>query len=82
MSGFTLIELTVVLAVIAIVATFSTSSFVVWHKRDQIDARARSMMITLGVAAIMATFAMPVYRQPVAKGHRLDAVTALYRAAQ
>jgi type IV pilus assembly protein PilE len=40
------------------------------------------LMITLGVAAIIATFAMPVYRQQVAKGHRLDAVAALHRAAQ
>jgi type IV pilus assembly protein PilE len=40
------------------------------------------LMITLGVAAIIATFAMPVYRQQVVKGHRLDAVAALYRAAQ
>src|SRR5471032_1387611 len=40
------------------------------------------LMITLGVAAIIATFAMPVYREQVARGHRLDAVTAIYRAAQ
>ncbi|MDB5833634.1 MAG: hypothetical protein JWR14_3464 [Caballeronia sp.] len=40
------------------------------------------LMITLGVAAIIATFAMPVYREQVARGHRLDAVSALYRAAQ
>jgi type IV pilus assembly protein PilE len=40
------------------------------------------LMITLGVAAIIATFAVPVYREQVARGHRLDAVTALYRAAQ
>jgi len=40
------------------------------------------LMITLGVAAIIAMFAMPVYQQQVAKGHRLDAVAALYRAAQ
>jgi type IV pilus assembly protein PilE len=40
------------------------------------------LMITLGVAAIIATFAMPAYRQHLAKGHRLDAVAALYRAAQ
>lgn len=50
LSGFTLVELAVVLAVIAIVATFSTPSFVVWHKRDQIDARARAMMSTLMLA--------------------------------
>jgi type IV pilus assembly protein PilE len=40
------------------------------------------LMITLGVAAIIATFAMPIYREQVARGHRMDAVTALYRAAQ
>jgi len=40
------------------------------------------LMITLGVAAIIATFAMPVYREQVARGHRLDAATAIYRAAQ
>jgi len=40
------------------------------------------LMITLGVAAIIATLAMPAYREQVARGHRLDAVTALYRAAQ
>jgi type IV pilus assembly protein PilE len=40
------------------------------------------LMITLGVAAILAMFAMPVYQQQVTKGHRLDAVAALYRAAQ
>jgi len=39
-------------------------------------------MITLGVAAIIATFATPVFREQVARGHRLDAVTAIYRAAQ
>jgi len=33
LSGFTLVELTVVLAVIAVVATFATPSVVVWHKR-------------------------------------------------
>jgi Tfp pilus assembly protein PilE len=38
-------------------------------------------MITLGVAAIIAMFAMPVYQQQVMKGHRLDAVAAIYRAA-
>jgi type IV pilus assembly protein PilE len=40
------------------------------------------LMITLGVAAIIATFAVPVYREQMARGHRLDAVSALYRAAQ
>ncbi|WP_375508212.1 type IV pilin protein, partial [uncultured Caballeronia sp.] len=40
------------------------------------------LMITLGVAAIIAMFAMPVYQQQVMKGHRLDAGAAIYRAAQ
>lgn len=48
--GFTLVELAVVLAVIAVVATFSAPSFVVWHKRDQVDARARAMLSTLALA--------------------------------
>ena len=47
LSGFTLVELAVVLAIIAVVATFATPSVVVWHRRDQIDARARTMMSTL-----------------------------------
>jgi type IV fimbrial biogenesis protein FimT len=49
-SGFTLVELAVVLAVIAVLATFSTPSFVAWHQRDQIDARARAMIATLVLA--------------------------------
>jgi type IV pilus assembly protein PilE len=40
------------------------------------------LMVTLGVAAVIATFVMPSYRQHVAKGHRMDAAAALYRAAQ
>jgi type IV fimbrial biogenesis protein FimT len=49
-SGFTLVELAVLLAVIAVVVTFATPSVVVWHKRDQLDARARTMMSTLTLA--------------------------------
>jgi type IV pilus assembly protein PilE len=40
------------------------------------------LMIALGVAAIIATFAIPAYRLHVAKAHRVEAATALYRAAQ
>jgi type IV pilus assembly protein PilE len=40
------------------------------------------LMIALGVVAVIATFAMPSYRLHVAKGHRMDAAAALYRAAQ
>jgi type IV pilus assembly protein PilE len=40
------------------------------------------LMIALGVAAIVAMFAIPSYRMHVAKAHRLDAVAALMRAVQ
>jgi type IV fimbrial biogenesis protein FimT len=46
-NGFTLVELVVVIAVIAVLATFATPSFITWHRRDQIDARARALMSTL-----------------------------------
>lgn len=49
-TGFTLIELTVVLAVIAVLATFSMPSFVAWRQRDQVDSRARAMLATLVLA--------------------------------
>ncbi|SAL11543.1 Tfp pilus assembly protein FimT-like protein [Caballeronia humi] len=48
--GFTLVELSVVLAVMAIIATFATPSFVAWHLRDQVDARARALVSTLSLA--------------------------------
>jgi prepilin-type N-terminal cleavage/methylation domain-containing protein len=40
------------------------------------------LMIALGVAAIIATFAIPAYRTHVVKAHRLDAASALVRAVQ
>ncbi|KXU89458.1 pilus assembly protein PilE [Caballeronia megalochromosomata] len=40
------------------------------------------LMIALGVAAIIATFAIPAYRTYVVKAHRLDAASALVRAVQ
>lgn len=49
-SGFTLIELIIVLAVIAVLATFSTPSFIAWHQRDQVDARANALLSTLVLA--------------------------------
>jgi type IV fimbrial biogenesis protein FimT len=48
--GFTLVELCVVLAVMAILATFAAPSFFAWQTRDQVDARARSMFSTLSFA--------------------------------
>jgi type IV pilus assembly protein PilE len=40
------------------------------------------LMIALGVAAIIATFAIPAYRSHAAKAHRMEAAAALYRATQ
>jgi type IV pilus assembly protein PilE len=40
------------------------------------------LMIALGVAAIIAMFAIPAYRAHIAKAHRLDAAAALMRAVQ
>jgi type IV pilus assembly protein PilE len=40
------------------------------------------LMIALGVAAIIAMFALPAYRAHTARAHRLDAAAALMRAVQ
>ncbi|MDR8397502.1 MULTISPECIES: type IV pilin protein [Paraburkholderia] len=40
------------------------------------------LMITLAIAAVLAVFAVPSYRSHVARTHRIDAASALYRAAQ
>lgn len=48
--GFTLIELSVVLAITAIVAMFAAPSFSAWHTRDLVDTRARTLMSTFALA--------------------------------
>ena len=48
--GFTLVELCVVLAVMAMLATFAAPSFFTWQTRDQVDVRARSLLVTLTLA--------------------------------
>jgi type IV pilus assembly protein PilE len=40
------------------------------------------LMIALGVAGIIAMFALPAYRSHVVKANRLDAAAALMRAVQ
>ncbi|WP_250492697.1 type IV pilin protein [Caballeronia sp. GAWG1-1] len=40
------------------------------------------LIIALCIVAIIATFAVPAYRQHVAKAHRLDAAAASMRAVQ
>ena len=48
--GFTLIETLVVVAVLAMIAIMATPSFLAWHVRDQVDARARALLSTLPYA--------------------------------
>ncbi|MDR3097147.1 MAG: type IV pilin protein [Paraburkholderia sp.] len=40
------------------------------------------LVVALAVVAIVAAFALPGWRNQIARGHRIDAVAALYRAAQ
>lgn len=40
------------------------------------------LVIALAIAAILAVFAVPSYRNHVARSHRIDAAAALYRASQ
>lgn len=40
------------------------------------------LMIALAVAATLVVFAVPSYRSHVARTHRIDAASAIYRAAQ
>jgi len=40
------------------------------------------LVVALAAAAIVAAFALPGWRAQIAKGHRIDAVAAIYRAAQ
>lgn len=40
------------------------------------------LVIALAIAATLAAFAIPSYRSHIARTHRIDAASALYRAAQ
>ncbi len=40
------------------------------------------LVVTLAIAATLAAFAIPSYRGHIARAHRTDAASALYRAAQ
>jgi type IV pilus assembly protein PilE len=40
------------------------------------------LVMALAAAAIVAAFAIPGWQAQIARGHRIDAVAALYRAAQ
>ena len=49
-SGFTLIETLITVAILALIVVMATPSFVAWHVRDQVDARARALFSTLSYA--------------------------------
>lgn len=40
------------------------------------------LVVALAMAAVLASYAIPSYRAYSARGHRIDAVIALHRAAQ
>ncbi|MCC8401307.1 prepilin-type N-terminal cleavage/methylation domain-containing protein [Paraburkholderia sp. MMS20-SJTN17] len=40
------------------------------------------LVIALAIVATLAAFAIPTYRSHIARTHRIDAASALYRAAQ
>jgi type IV fimbrial biogenesis protein FimT len=48
--GFTLVETLAVIALLAVIGVLATPSFVAWHLRDQVDARARALVSTLAYA--------------------------------
>jgi type IV fimbrial biogenesis protein FimT len=48
--GFTLVELMVVVVLLAVIAVMATPTFVTWHVRDQIDARAKALVSTFAYA--------------------------------
>lgn len=48
--GFTLVETLVVVALLVAIAVMTAPSFVAWHLRDQVDARAKALASTLGYA--------------------------------
>ncbi|WMY07676.1 GspH/FimT family pseudopilin [Paraburkholderia phenoliruptrix] len=48
--AFTLVETLVIIALFAVIVVMATPSFVAWHVRDQVDARARALLSTLSYA--------------------------------
>jgi type IV fimbrial biogenesis protein FimT len=48
--GFTLVETLAVVVLLALIAVMATPSFIAWHLRDQVDARAKALASTFGYA--------------------------------
>src|ERR1700744_2463212 len=49
-AGFTLVETLAAIALLVVIAVMATPSFVAWHMRDQVDARARTLLSTFTYA--------------------------------
>ncbi|MBN3724665.1 prepilin-type N-terminal cleavage/methylation domain-containing protein [Burkholderia sp. Ac-20379] len=54
MAGITLVESMVAIALLAIVATYASPSFVAWRQRDRVEAAAMSMLAALAAARVEA----------------------------
>jgi type IV pilus assembly protein PilE len=57
------------------------------HSKEHRSASTRAftlleLIIALAIATILVVYAVPSYRGHVARSHRVDAASALYRAAQ
>jgi type IV fimbrial biogenesis protein FimT len=48
--GFTLFEMAIVVALVALLAAMAAPSFAAWHLRDRIDAGARALLASLAYA--------------------------------
>ncbi|WP_246797930.1 GspH/FimT family pseudopilin [Burkholderia perseverans] len=51
-AGVTLVESMVAIALVALVAAHAMPSFVAWRQRDQVDARATTMLAALAAARV------------------------------
>jgi len=54
----------------------------IWARRDRYDGLGLAeVLICLAIIALLAAYTMPSYRAQIMRAYRVDAVTALYRAA-
>jgi type IV pilus assembly protein PilE len=63
-------------------APFECMSYGVEMKPNTQAFSLLELIVALAIAAALAAFAIPSYRTHIAKAHRTDAASALYRAAQ
>ncbi|WP_408647105.1 type IV pilin protein [Trinickia dabaoshanensis] len=62
---------------------FSSCAPRAWRQRAETNGFSMlELVVALAMAAVLASYAIPSYRAYSARGHRIDAVIALHRAAQ